>query len=122
MTKEFGERGAKFDDGKANLFRGAIDYFPRALEQVAAASAFGATKYAWKSWQDVPEGFERYSDALVRHLAAPSKGELTDSDSGLLHAAHAAWNALARLELQLIGNEKKSFQTYHPGEFIPVPR
>lgn len=91
----------KYDGGKSPAFRGAIDYFPRALEQVASVSAFGATKYAWKGWQDVPEGFERYSDALVRHLTATGKGEVTDRDSGLLHEAHAAWNALARLELKL---------------------
>jgi hypothetical protein len=91
----------KYDGGKAPVFRGALDYFPRAIESVAAVSAFGATKYAWKGWQDVSEGFERYSDALVRHLTATAKGEATDGDSGLLHEAHAAWNALARLELKL---------------------
>jgi len=28
-------------------------------------------------------------------------GETVDKDSELLHAAHTAWNALARLELQI---------------------
>jgi hypothetical protein len=96
----------KYDGGKPATFRGAIDYFPRAIEQVAAVSTFGATKYAWKGWQDVPEGFERYSDAMVRHLISEGKGEVEDSDSGLLHAAHAAWNALARLELMLREREQ----------------
>ncbi len=95
------EPGSKLDAGKICLYRGALDYFPRALEQVAAVSTFGATKYSWKGWETVPEGIERYSDALVRHLVAHSKGELKDSDSGLLHASHTAWNALARLELLL---------------------
>lgn len=95
------EPGAKLDAGKVCAFRGAVDYFPRAIEQVAAVSTFGASKYAWKGWETVPEGFERYSDAMVRHLLAEGKGEATDSDSGLFHAAHAAWNALARLELLL---------------------
>lgn len=95
------EPGAKLDAGKVCLYRGAIDYFPRAIEQVAAVSTFGASKYAWKGWQTVPEGFERYSDAMVRHLIAEGKGETRDHDSGLLHASHAAWNALARLELIL---------------------
>jgi Domain of unknown function (DUF5664) len=109
MTKEFTEdnpdkiaAGAiKYDGGKPCAFRGAIDYFPRAIEQVAAVSTFGAKKYAWKGWEGVEEGFERYSDAMVRHLFSASKGELKDPDSGLLHDAHTAWNALARLELRL---------------------
>ena len=94
----------KYDGGKPPIFRGTIDYFPRALEQVAAVSDLGASKYAWKGWEDVEGGFERYSDAMVRHITARAKGELKDSDSGLLHEAHTAWNALARLELLLKKN------------------
>lgn len=95
------EPGAKLDSGKVCVFRGAIDYFPRAIEAVAAVSTFGARKYAWKGWESVPEGIERYSDALVRHLIAEAKGQVLDPDSGLAHAAHTAWNALAVLELKL---------------------
>jgi hypothetical protein len=95
------EPGAKLDSGKVCVFRGAIDYFPRAIEAVAAISTFGARKYAWKGWETVPEGVERYSDALVRHLIAEAKGQVLDPDSGLAHSAHAAWNALAVLELKL---------------------
>ena len=91
----------KYDGGKPSAFRGTFDYFPRALEQVATVSTFGAAKYAWRGWEAVPEGFERYSDAMVRHLIQEGKGEALDSDSGLLHAAHTAWGALARLELLL---------------------
>lgn len=91
----------KYDANKAPLFRGAIGYFPRALEQVAAVSAFGASKYAWGGWANVSDGYNRYSDALLRHLIAPDKGEERDEDSGFLHEAHAAWNALARLELKI---------------------
>ena len=91
----------KYDGGKAPIYRGAISYFPRAIEAVAAVSNFGANKYAWKGWENVDDGFNRYSDALVRHLAYEGKGEILDPDSGLLHAAHSSWNSLARLELQL---------------------
>lgn len=89
----------KFDGGKSPIFRGAVSYFPRAISAVAAVSAFGASKYAWNGWRGVPDGYNRYSDALVRHLTYEGEGEVLDPDSGLLHAAHAAWNALARLEL-----------------------
>lgn len=95
----------KYDNGKSPVFRGLIDYFPRACEQVAAVSAFGATKYSWKGWLSVDKGFERYSDALVRHLTSEGKGETEDRDSGLRHASHVAWNAMARLELLLRDND-----------------
>lgn len=102
------EPGAKLDSGKSAMYRGLLAYFPRACESVAAVSTFGATKYAWKGWQTVPDGIQRYSDALVRHLAKEGAGEATDGDSKFLHAAHTAWNALARLELILQEQEKKT--------------
>lgn len=102
------EAGAiKYDAGKSPIFRGLINYFPRACEQVASVSAFGATKYSWMGWRSVDEGHGRYSDALVRHLTSEGKGEVEDRDSGLLHAAHVAWNAMARLELLILGKEKR---------------
>jgi hypothetical protein len=109
------ELGAKLDAGKVSAFRGAIDYFPRAIDSVAAVSTFGASKYAWKGWETVPDGVARYSDALVRHLLAEGRGELQDRDSGMLHAAHAAWNALARLELMLREQEPRKAE---PGAII----
>lgn len=102
------ESGAKLDAGKVPVERGALAYFPNALKAVAAVSAFGANKYAWYGWKNVPEGIDRYSDALARHLLEASAQEgfenrhkALDPDSKLLHAAHAAWNALAVLELIL---------------------
>lgn len=94
------ELGAKLDSGKAPVWRGALSYFPRAIVVVSSISDFGAKKYAWKGWESVPDGFNRYSDALARHLLAEGYEEL-DPDSGILHAGHAAWNALARLEFKL---------------------
>lgn len=91
----------KYDGGKSPVFRGAISYFPRAISAVAAVSAFGVSKYAWKGWEQVDDGLNRYSDALARHLLYESMGEDVDPDSNLLHASHTAWNALARLELIL---------------------
>jgi hypothetical protein len=93
--------GAKLDAGKPCVWRGVIDYFPAAIRAVATVSTFGASKYSWKGWSTVPEGFERYSDAMVRHLVSESDEGPYDNDSGLLHAAHVAWGALARLEFLL---------------------
>lgn len=101
------EPGAKLDFGKAAVWQGLLAYFPRACESVAAVSTFGASKYAWKGWESVPRGFERYSDAMARHLIKEGSGELKDPDSKYHHAAHTAWNALARLELMLREEEKQ---------------
>lgn len=96
------KKGAiKYDAGKSPVYRGAVAYFPNALREVARVSSFGASKYAWDGWKDVLDGVNRYSDGLVRHLTYEGGGEKVDPDSGHLHAAHTAWNALARLELIL---------------------
>lgn len=82
------------------VFQGLIDYFPRACMEVARVSQMGAEKYQWKGWESVPDGLNRYSNAMVRHqLNLAIQGEY-DPD-GFLHRAQIAWNALATLELWL---------------------
>ena len=90
--------GAKLDAGK--IQGGVLADFGMALTAVAEVGTFGAEKYTRGSWQSVPNGQQRYTDALWRHLLKES-GEPLDPDSNLTHAAHMAWNALARLELML---------------------
>jgi hypothetical protein len=97
--------GAKLDAGK--LRPGLVfSAFARALEAVALVGTYGAEKYSDNGWLQVPNGVDRYTDALLRHYVAEAKGEWTDSESGLPHAAHLAWNALARLELLLREQER----------------
>ena len=99
--------GRKDDLGKAPIFQGVLHYFPRALEAVARISEYGSKKYAWGTkWWKLEDGFERYSDALVRHLGKEAIEEC-DAESGLQHAAHAAWCALGRLEVKLAAAENK---------------
>ena len=94
------EPGAKLDAGKLQV--GLMIFgFANALDAVAAVTTFGARKYTPNGWRQVPDGFNRYTDAMGRHLLAEMKGQSHDPDSGLLHAAQTAWNALARLELLL---------------------
>jgi hypothetical protein len=94
------EPGAKFDDGKirASLVLGT---FANALIEVGKVGTFGAKKYSDNGWLEVPNGIERYTDAMLRHWLAEQTGEWLDRESELPHAAHLAWNALARLELIL---------------------
>lgn len=90
--------GMKFDSNKPLVIKGFIEYFPNAIAEVARVSEFGAIKYDWGNWKFVNNGVNRYTEALGRHLLA---SEETDPESALLHAAHIAWNAMARLELIL---------------------
>jgi hypothetical protein len=53
----------------------------------------------------VPDATARYGDAEVRHICKAAIEGPTDPDFGCLHAAHEAWNAMARLELVLIESE-----------------
>lgn len=94
------EPGAKLDQGK-NRMGLIIGGFPLALLAVGEVGTFGANKYSDNGWMDVPNGVGRYTDAMYRHLLAEATGERLDSQTGLTHAAAAAWNALARLELLL---------------------
>lgn len=97
--------GAKADSGKPPV--GMIfEYFPRALLEVARVAGFGAQKYTRGGWVSVPDGEHRYDDALGRHLLERHVSGSTDPESGLPHLAHAAWNALAILELKLRGEEQ----------------
>lgn len=105
------EPGAKLDAGKEPVRRGLLEYFPRACLAVARVSAAGAKKYAWKGWENVIDGINRYGDAEVRHICkAAIHGEQDtdwkDPETVILHAEEEAWNAMARLELLLREREK----------------
>lgn len=94
------EAGAKLDAGKNRLGL-VLCGFARALQEVGAVGTYGANKYTDNGWMEVPDGERRYTDAMLRHLMREATGEERDPDTGLHHAAHAAWNALARLDLAL---------------------
>jgi hypothetical protein len=98
--KQAHEPGAKLDAGKTRLGL-VLGGFALALEQVGAVGTFGAKKYTPNGWVSVPNGIERYTDAMYRHMLKEAQGELIDPDTELFHAAHAAWNALARLDLMI---------------------
>ena len=98
--------GAKLDAGKplAGMCLGA---FSRALQGVVDVGTFGANKYSKFGWLKVPDGANRYKDALYRHLLDLEKTPL-DSDSGLPTLAHLCWNALAWFELVLRAQEMET--------------
>lgn len=91
--------GAKLDAGKTMMSLVLMD-MNLALERVAAVATYGAGKYTKGGWLQVPDGVARYTDAMFRHLLK-EPNETLDPDTGIEHAAHAAWGALARLQLML---------------------
>ena len=98
------EIGVKLDQGKPRMSL-VLGGFAEALTAVAAVGTFGAQKYTDNGWREVPQGQERYTDALLRHLLAP---EDIDPESGHYHDAHVAWNALARLNLRITNNDTEN--------------
>lgn len=88
--------GTKHDHGKPIL--GAVP--PHAELAVGRVLTFGSNKYARGNWDKVEDHENRYMDAALRHLNAYRRGELTDSESGESHLAHAACCILFMLDKQ----------------------
>lgn len=99
------EESVKNDSEKLRVYQILSD-FDIALLEVITVGEYGAEKYALHNWKHVEKGYMRYSDAMMRHILCELSGEVYDSESKLFHAAHTAWNALARLQL-LMGGERR---------------
>jgi Domain of unknown function (DUF5664) len=97
--------GAKLDAGKVDLT--FLEDWPHALAAVCRVAEFGANKYSRGGWLKVPDGFRRYTKAMLRHVL-----RIGDLDVILgvapehIHDAQVAWNALSRLEMKLRGEQK----------------
>ena len=100
-------QGIKYDSNKPRPHL-VLSGFHNALNAVGDVGTFGAKKYTDYGFLDVPNGIGRYTDAMLRHYFQECRGENKDTESELLHAAHTAWNALARLELMLRKDEVKT--------------
>lgn len=96
--------GAKLDQGKVRMGL-VLGGFANALREVCVVGTKGAAKYSDNGWKEVPDGQARYTDALYRHLNKHQAGEVVDPEWSLLHLAHAAWNCLSILELELTKKE-----------------
>jgi hypothetical protein len=78
--------GLKFDGGK--LRYDLVD--DDAEAEFVAVLTFGAEQYAPDNWRLLPDLERRFFAALRRHLREYRKGNVFDSQTGLLHLAHAA--------------------------------
>lgn len=87
-------------DDKNKVMGALVGDFGLALLKVAELGTFGADKYTRGGWKDVPDGVQRYDDAMWRHLLK-SNTEVIDPETGIEHEVAVLWNALAKLELKL---------------------
>lgn len=87
--------GIKYDTDKPLLADMLLD-FKEPLMELCKVWEFGKNKYGKSNWKQLDNGRERYTNALVRHLMV-EVDKLTDDETEIYHAAHIAFNALARL-------------------------
>lgn len=112
------QEGVKDDSGK--VLGGVIGDFGLALMEVAKIGTYGANKYTRGGWESVPDGIQRYDDAMWRHLMY-SAFEVVDEESGYEHELHMVWNALAKLELRMRDNNKNDNRTCTTSERVSSP-
>ena len=69
------------------------------IEDVVRVYTEGVKKYAPNSWQNLPDGYNRYKAAMFRHLLEYEKGNTIDEETGCKHLAQVVWNAIAMLHV-----------------------
>lgn len=84
------------DDFKDDKLR--WDLLPmQEIEDIVRVFHLGAKKYKPNGWKDIPNGFERYRAAMMRHLMCYMNGERYDKELGVNHLSSMCWNAIAML-------------------------
>ena len=87
------------------------DLLPLAeIEDIVRVYTAGADKYGPNMWQGLPDGYNRYKGAMLRHLMEYEKGNPVDEETGCLHLAQVAWNAIAMLYCSKQSKEDKQNQ------------
>jgi len=101
---------ATIKEAKSSAMMNVFRRFPRAMKEIAKVSEFGNNKYNTKPGDltYLTTGtFEYYTNAVGRHLLDEVlEGVWNEKDGDLMHSAQVAWNALARLEVQLVAYQK----------------
>ena len=78
------------------------------LEEIAKVYTAGSKKYGPHNWENLPDGYERYKGAMLRHLTEVEKGNDIDEETQCLHAAQVAWNAIAMLHFKMKDYEDRN--------------
>jgi hypothetical protein len=102
LALDKGVDGYKLDSAKPDLDL-VLGDFSKALREVGKVGTYGLIKYPPSNWLKVESAERRYASAMLRHYFEyrDEDGPDIDPESKLPHLAHAAWNALAALELYL---------------------
>lgn len=90
--------GLRYDEGKEAVYLMP----PDALMELGRVYGVGAKKYAPRNWERGMR-LSKVLGPLMRHLFRWQMGQDRDEESGQLHLAHVAWNALALLTYALRG-------------------
>ena len=83
---------------------------PNALDDVVTVLTYGAQKYDRNNWQHLEDLDNRYFAAAQRHLWALQRGETTDDETGIHHAAHAICCMMFLLEFYYLQTAKNSVE------------
>jgi len=103
--------GAKLDVGKPRVAMW-LRCIPRALLEMSRLATIGAIKYSDYGCLNVPNGENRYEDAMLRHfLSECITPDVSDQETKVRELVAVAWNACIRLELQLRRLECQSSNT-----------
>ena len=106
-------QGLRFNEGKVRM-----DLMPtNAIKKVAEVFTVGSLKYAPRNWEK-GMNWTTVIASLERHIAKFKSGEDFDEETGLLHMAHAATNALFLLEYYSIypqGDDR-------PNRYLKLPK
>lgn len=82
--------GRKYDKGKLRF-----SLLPaQAVWGIIEVLEYGSAKYEDHNWLYVPDPCTRYSDAMLRHMAAMERGDQLDPESNLPHAWHMCCSAI----------------------------
>lgn len=94
------EEGRKIGKVRMDL---VMQDMPRAIEALARVMTWALDEKGYKEsdWLQVPDAINKYSAGMHRHDNKEKRGQEFDDESGLEHAIHTAWNAMARVELIL---------------------
>ena len=77
------------------------------IEEVVKVYTAGAEKYGENRWQNLPNAYQRYKAAMLRHLVEHEKGNIFDSETGSRHLAQMIWNGIAMLHASMQNNNQK---------------
>lgn len=87
------EEGLKYDTDKLRWDLLPLDL----IEEIVKVYTAGSVKYGDNNWKYLENGYNRCKAAMFRHLLKYEQGETRDKETGCLHLAQVAWNAIAMI-------------------------